>query len=325
MPEFDPIEESLPEALRPIRPCPPLKLLLAHKEDVLPENAAAEITGHLEHCGLCRTLLADVEHLSPPGLSKREQELMRRRMPIPEAVDSTKWRWYAVSGAVAAVLLVGAFLGLRARPVQPVQTAQILQPKQSETVTPKQVQPQLEVAKLAPPLDLAPGLALRGSGPSDQPGPDQLAPAFDAYEKNDYSLAADRFDLLAKQFPRADLPMLYLGVTQLLRRTTRPRLLRLRVRTSSLPAIGRMLQRGITLLLLSERIARMPLICCVTCAGATNHTMRNKRVSSKRSAESYASCDIYGAASLHPPDEENLHLKLVVQGCLLLSSFASPN
>lgn len=156
MPEFDPIEESLPEALRPIRPCPPLKLLLAHKEDVLPENAAAEITGHLEHCGLCRTLLADVEHLSPPGLSKREQELMRRRMPIPEAVDSTKWRWYAVSGAVAAVLLVGAFLGLRARPVQPVQTAQILQPKQSETVTPKQVQPQLEVAKLAPPWTLRP-------------------------------------------------------------------------------------------------------------------------------------------------------------------------
>lgn len=225
MPEFDPIfdasKETLPAGLRPTLPCPPLRLLLAHREGVLAEDAAAEIAGHLERCGLCRCLLADLEHgnLEPPGLSQRERDLMRRKLPIPMAADSKNWRWYAVSGALAAVLLMCAVLALRTWPSregQTAQTAQVVQPKPPEPAVPSQEQqPQVEIAKLAPPLALAPGLVLRG-GPVGQPNPDQLAPSFSAYEKSDYPLAAERFDLLAKQFPRAEVPVLYLGVTQLL-------------------------------------------------------------------------------------------------------------
>jgi hypothetical protein len=43
-----------------------------------------------------------------------------------------------------------------------------------------------------------------------------MSPAFEAYANDDYPLAAHRFTLLADQFPRAELPFLYLGVTQLL-------------------------------------------------------------------------------------------------------------
>jgi len=48
------------------------------------------------------------------------------------------------------------------------------------------------------------------------PTAQQLAPAFDAYTRNDYPLATQRFSQLAKQFPRSGTPFLYLGVTQLL-------------------------------------------------------------------------------------------------------------
>lgn len=133
------------------------------------------------------------------------------------AADSKSWQWYAVSGALAAVLLVCAVLALRtwpSRSTEPAQTAQVAQPE--PTVPSQEQQPQVEIAKLAPPLALAPGLVLRGGGPTDRPNPDQLAPAFSAYEKSDYPVAADHFDLLAKQFPRAEVPVLYLGVTQLL-------------------------------------------------------------------------------------------------------------
>lgn len=216
MPEFNSNDEKLPEGLRALPPCPPLKLLLAHREDVLPGEGAAEIADHLERCGLCRALLADIEHLQPPGLSERERELMRHKIPVPLASGSRNWRWYAVSAAVAAVLLVCTFAILHSRTALPVQTVQVVKP--SEPAKPKQDEPEIEVAKLAPPLELAPGLVLRGGGPGDQPSATQLAPAFDAYEKNDYPLAAERFNRLAKQFPRSDVPALYLGVTQLLMR-----------------------------------------------------------------------------------------------------------
>jgi hypothetical protein len=65
-------------------------------------------------------------------------------------------------------------------------------------------------------LDLSPALVLRGESTTSEPTAQQLAPAFDAYSRNDYALAAQRFSQLAKQFPRSGTPFLYLGVTQLL-------------------------------------------------------------------------------------------------------------
>lgn len=236
MPERDPnpmagpLDERLPEGLRPTPPCPPLRLLLAHKEGVLPEDAAKEIQAHLESCALCRGLLADLEHLDPPGLTQRERESMRSALPIPLSSAGKGWRWYVVSGAIAATLLICAALTLHvwrtadSVPQTVPQTAQTHVPAPQQTQPPEPpaspapspAPPEVEVAKLDPPLNTAPGLVLRGAGPTGQPDASQLAPAFDAYSKNDYALAADRFNLLAKQFPRAEVPVLYLGVTQLL-------------------------------------------------------------------------------------------------------------
>lgn len=216
---LNPLEEQLPEGLRFTPRCPPLRLLLAHQEGVLPEDGAKEIEAHLASCGLCRGLLSDLGALEPHGLTNREREAIRGKLPIPMASSGKNWRWYAVSGAVAATLLVCAILALHTwRSVlgaAPQITQAPAQPSQA-TVASTPAPPEIAVAKLNPPLNTAPGLVLRGAGPIDQPDASQLAPAFDAYAKGDYPLAAERFNLLAKQFPRAEDPVLYLGVTQLL-------------------------------------------------------------------------------------------------------------
>ncbi|MEO6982954.1 MAG: hypothetical protein ABI072_07540 [Edaphobacter sp.] len=228
MPDFDPKfdsqhdplnetqEEMLPKGLRPSPPCPPLELLLAHRGDVLPPEAAPEVSRHLEHCGLCRTLLADLDQLPQPGLTQHERDRIYSKLPIPHPAFYGKRWWFAGIAVAAAVLLVGVFFALRPISVQPAQNAQTTQPNLPKATPPRQEKPLVEVAKLAPPIELAPELVLRGGAPSDQPDASQLAPAFEAYGSNDYPTAAGRFRLLAKRYPRADVPLLYLGVTQLL-------------------------------------------------------------------------------------------------------------
>jgi hypothetical protein len=122
------------------------------------------------------------------------------------------WRWYAGFATAAVFILAIVFLVLRHAAPTPNQTGQTEQTKPS----PLPQQTHLEIAKLDPPLELARDLVLRGTVPPDQPNPAELAPAFESYTQSDYPLAAQRFSLLTKQFPRADIPFLYLGVTQLL-------------------------------------------------------------------------------------------------------------
>lgn len=127
---------------------------------------------------------------------------------------SGRWRWYA--GAVAVVLLVGAFFTLHPARIAPASTAQAIQASPPQAPTAKPEHPRLQVAKLNPPLELASELVLRGSAPSDRPTASEILPAFQAYGANQYPLAAERFSLLAKRYPRADVPLLYLGVSQLM-------------------------------------------------------------------------------------------------------------
>ncbi len=189
------IDESLPPGLRPTSYCPPVALLRAYQEQVLPLTLASEIAEHLQHCGLCPMLLADLEHVPQPAITADERQRIRHTIPSPLRTPS--WRWYTGVAAAAALILAAVFLVLHHPTPAPDQTAHV---KQLDQPKPAPLTPQthIEVAKLDPPLELAPGLALRGAAPSHQPTPDQLTPAFTAYAQSDYPLAAQLFSELAK-------------------------------------------------------------------------------------------------------------------------------
>jgi hypothetical protein len=221
--------EHLPPGIYSSPTCPPISLLRAWQQQVLPVNLASDVASHVESCALCPTLLHDLEQITQSAITFTERARIRRKLPV--LVPPTRvagWRWYAIASAVVALVVAGATLAVRqtehpaeARITPPFFFAQPAQARVSETSakTPAATPPRdaSQIAKLDPPANIAPSPAPRG-GPSGapEPSPQQLAPAFDAYIRNDYSLATQRFSQLAKQFPRSGTPFLYLGVTQLL-------------------------------------------------------------------------------------------------------------
>ena len=162
----------------------------------------SEVDTHIDETG---RELAKGSRPPPPA-----RDRLGNTLPTPSPASSRKRLWYAASAAAAAVLLVGIFFALRPAPVVPAPAIRPVQapPQQAEGPKPEQ---RIEVAKLDPPVELAPEQV---SG--DHPSSGQLAPAFEAYGEDHYALAAERFRLLAKRFPRADVPLLYLGVSQLM-------------------------------------------------------------------------------------------------------------
>jgi hypothetical protein len=167
-------------------------------------------------------LVSDLEHLPQPGITAAERARIRQKLPlIAPTARAGGWRWYTVAGAAAALVIAGVLLTINQteHPRQAhIDVPTVSEPAQTQTASPLPPSPSAEpkVAKLEPPVDLSPALVLRGEANASEPTAQQLAPAFDAYSRNDYPLAAQRFSQLAKQFPRSGTPFLYLGVTQLL-------------------------------------------------------------------------------------------------------------
>ena len=210
MPDLDELERQFVVEIAPLPSCPPLAILLAYGEGVLPEEGETEIGGHVAGCAVCQLLLKDMSSVEAPGWTGVERSRIRSRMVAGGVRFDNGLRRYGWM-AVAACLLLAVGLAGRWMKHQTVEQ-QAAVPVAPMVSAPKTVD--LEVAKLEPPV-LQPQLVMRGA-PSKEPGANDLAPAFALYEKNDYQGAAHRFALLAKEFPKSDIPMLYLGVSQLL-------------------------------------------------------------------------------------------------------------
>ena len=204
--------ESLPAGVYAFPSCPPLSLLRASIEELLPSEIASDVSGHIDTCLLCQMLLTDLETISPASLTPKGRERIRRNLPVAPPPHKHDWYWYPA--ALAAIALVVAGLSLLVHlPASEAASSRAPLPQ------PPAAQPEelpSAIAKLAPVSDLSAAPAAHGASSVVQPTAQQLAPAFDAYSQSDYPLAARRFKLLADQFPRSETPFLYLGITQLL-------------------------------------------------------------------------------------------------------------
>lgn len=206
--------ESLPKGvLTPV--CPPLGLLRASREGALPSELAHDVASHIDSCDLCQILLADLEHVPQPSLTNAERDRILNKLPIL-VPPKTSWSWYAVSAAAVALVVAGIFFLRRPAQMPPFQSVAQTQPSTPSTPANQPAPSPLQIAKLAPPLDLSPQLVLRGESSASQPTAQQFEPAFAAYTQGDYPVAEQRFRILAQQFPRSETPFLYLGVTELL-------------------------------------------------------------------------------------------------------------
>jgi hypothetical protein len=221
--------DRLPSGVYSSPTCPPLALLRAWQQQVLPADLASDVASHMESCALCPTLINNLEQFDRTGITSTEHSHIRRKLSLGAPPNRmTGWQWYAVASAALALVVAGVLLAVRetehpedAHIIPPPFFAQSVQssPGQPPAGTPPPAPPRdaSQIAKLAPPPYLVSSPTLRGGLLAmPEPSAQQLAPAFDAYIRNDYSLATERFSQLAKQFPRSGTPFLYLGITQLL-------------------------------------------------------------------------------------------------------------
>jgi hypothetical protein len=213
MPDFDEIEQSFLSEIEPVPACPPLELLRAHGQSVLPDKVESRVNTHLSECQVCRMLLDDLSCVDEPGLTQAEHDRIRKKVPVPQtASPARRFRWYIGSAIAASLALVAVFLSSGRFHQESSLQVSTSQATGSESAT----QLDLQVAKLAPPPAAESGLVFRGTVSAVDPDSDELAPAFAAYNEDDYSLAVSRFAKLASRFPRSDITILYLGVSQLL-------------------------------------------------------------------------------------------------------------
>ena len=208
MDNFDEIESSFAEKLGQMSKCPPPEMLLAHRQGALPDDAGSAVERHLKRCKICPILLEDLDSISPKKLSSAEHREIRSRIPeLAPKLSAGRWQWYAALVAACAVLAVGIALLMGRQRLVPKGSGR--SPESSTAIA------SLPIEKLAPPQTAGSEIVLRGDVSSAEPTVAELEPAFDAYQKNDYGVAADRFGALAKQFPKSDVPILYLGISQL--------------------------------------------------------------------------------------------------------------
>jgi len=208
--------------------CPPLDVLLALKQEVLPAEVEAAATRHVERCPLCQQLLADLE-LEGLGTQRRdapmttaESQRVHTRIAImpssnPQSSRSQARAW-AATAAVAAILIIGAgsFTAWQwNRTPSPTPGIAVEQPLSVSPTTPVALEAQLQIpfAPLAPPSE-GPKLATRGAG-SAEPSVEALLPAFRAYNRADFAHAAKEFSKLQHDYPHSAQAALYLGVTEL--------------------------------------------------------------------------------------------------------------
>lgn len=214
MSDFDQIEKDFRHKIGPVPACPPLDMLRAHAESVLPSDAEARIGSHLAQCALCRMLLNDLPSLDNQGFSRASRDRVRSTIPVlPQKSSVTPW--YAISAIAAGLTVIGFFL---ATANHRQSTRQIATTHAPQPLLQSNPQPQLQIAKLPPPPPADSSIVFRGAVSATEPNQDELAPAFTAYNNNNYTLATARFAKLASRFPSSDIPVLYLGVSQLLNR-----------------------------------------------------------------------------------------------------------
>ncbi|HZL27254.1 MAG TPA: tetratricopeptide repeat protein [Acidobacteriaceae bacterium] len=213
------LEAALMKNARP-GTCPPPDLLFAAGEDVLPAAEGEAIRAHAAQCVLCQTLLAGLEGDAAAALTPAQDSRIRARIDrglergseTPYGESRSPWR-ALLAIAAALVLMVGSWFGYRAmhRPA-----AASIAVRQPDANPPMEFAELHRISPLAAPED-APGLVSRGdsSGASAEPSAADMLPAFRAYNRGDYSAAVAAFASLAGRFPDAEVPALYLGVSQL--------------------------------------------------------------------------------------------------------------
>ncbi|MCS7023451.1 MAG: hypothetical protein NZV14_01520 [Bryobacteraceae bacterium] len=193
---------------------PPPSLLVASREDVLPQPLAERVTSHIELCPSCTRLLEDLLDPDVACPTLGEITRIRRRLPMPSP-PQRPWKTLALIALtlVTAALSIVAVRTLSSGPISP----QFVAPMPPGPPAPPGLVFRIPVEPA--PLKLPPASTLAWR--SQDGGPDQaylveLGQALKPYREGRYREAAVRLQSLASQYPQSVEAPFYAGVSHLL-------------------------------------------------------------------------------------------------------------
>jgi hypothetical protein len=180
--------------------CPAFEELQAAAAGALPEDDARAVAAHAQGCASCRALTAASRDWEGPALDPAALRRMAARAGLaPRA--SSRWPWLLpLAAALVVAVLTPSLLRERVRP----------RPSASPTAAPSSPAFVLPLDKLD--RRSPPPLTVRGEGAFER----EMSAALVPYEAGDLSVAAERLEVLARRYPDAAGPRLYLGVVYLL-------------------------------------------------------------------------------------------------------------
>jgi hypothetical protein len=195
--------------------CPPVDLLFAVEEDVLPAASGAPIRDHIASCKLCQTILTELdpayEAFSPAANARIRAQIEARSTSFSHRSSNSARRNLL---AIAAVLIVGIVSFFSYRLLHPSASEQPATATNHAPAAPVAIAELHNIAPLSPPGDV-PALVTRGASTVHGPSVNDLMPAFRAYNRGNFAQAAADFAPLAGRFPTSEIPPLFLGVSQL--------------------------------------------------------------------------------------------------------------
>jgi len=186
-----------------VRGCPAPALLSAAAVDALPADLLAAVLAHLEVCGICRQLSADLQEVEPAFEMMDEARIRRRvdrrRHPLPRVAALA-----ASLGAAAAAAM------LMTNAARPGVIPDVRQP--ARVVAPGPQVSVLVADKLPPQIGMG-ALNWRASGDRYEL---DLATALKPYSDNKFKAAGAALERLSTRYPARSEPLLYLGICRLL-------------------------------------------------------------------------------------------------------------
>lgn len=225
--DLEPGEQLLFNELQPsvrhihgnLGPCPDVDLLLAAREGTLPQDAAAGLVHHCEHCPFCRALARDLDLAGLTAPTAAEADRIRRRVfaegekaRTPDKPIFRLWTWLpALAAAVALVLISSAIwhqLNIRLWP----QIASL------ELDAPSLPPPSVSLPLVKPPVKLPATLVMTWRGEANRADSELLTAfgqAFPLYREGKYREAAGLLESLARTHPESAEAHYYLGVCRL--------------------------------------------------------------------------------------------------------------
>jgi tetratricopeptide (TPR) repeat protein len=192
------------------RGCPPYDQLLAARADVLPEAEAGPILSHLDGCGACQTLLADLMSAELASPSEAELGRIRSRMdaqlqPAKKPLAWLRWQVWAPAAAAMAGILFAIYVNKAPQVHNKTEVAERRDDAPQRAHLPLQ-KPPLK-------LPLAAAITWRGAeGGKPEEYLKQLGVAMAPYRADDFVGSTRPLRELAEAYPQAVEPHFYLGV-----------------------------------------------------------------------------------------------------------------